>query len=56
MKTYYVYILASRSRRLYIGVTSDLTKRLAQHKAGVFEGFTNDITSIVSCSTTLLTT
>jgi putative endonuclease len=40
MKTYYVYSLASRSRRLYIGVTSDLTKRLAPHKAGVFEGFT----------------
>lgn len=34
-----VYILASRSRVLYIGVTSDLTWRLWKHKTGVFEGF-----------------
>jgi len=29
----YVYIIASWSRRLYIGVTSDLEKRMAEHKA-----------------------
>ena len=33
MRTFFVYILASRSRRLYIGVTSDLARRLAQHRA-----------------------
>ena len=34
-----VYILASLSRRLYIGVTSDLPKRLAQHRTGVASDF-----------------
>src|SRR5829696_4465608 len=33
MRTFYVYILASRSRTLYIGVTNDLARRLAQHRA-----------------------
>jgi putative endonuclease len=39
-KNYYVYITASVSRVLYIGVTSDLLKRIHQHKEGVVEGFT----------------
>ena len=34
MRTFYVYILASRSRTLYIGVTNDIVKRLAQHRTG----------------------
>ena len=34
-----VYILASQSRVLYIGVTSSLTWRMWKHKTGVFEGF-----------------
>ena len=33
-KQYWVYILASRSRRLYTGVTNDLRRRLAEHRAG----------------------
>jgi putative endonuclease len=38
---YYVYILASdRNGTLYIGSTSDLTKRVWQHKNKVVEGFT----------------
>ena len=32
-----VYLLASRSRALYIGVTSDLVRRLAEHRAGESE-------------------
>ncbi|OGH95099.1 MAG: excinuclease ABC subunit C [Candidatus Magasanikbacteria bacterium RIFOXYD2_FULL_41_14] len=36
---YYVYIMSSVSYVLYIGVTSDLVKRVEQHKDGVFEGF-----------------
>ncbi|HEY4526245.1 MAG TPA: GIY-YIG nuclease family protein [Candidatus Paceibacterota bacterium] len=36
-----VYILASRRNgTLYTGVTSDLPKRLQQHRSGAVEGFT----------------
>jgi len=31
----WVYILASRSRALYIGVTSDLARRMAEHRSGL---------------------
>ena len=41
MKSFYVYILTNkRNGTLYIGVTSDLTKRIWQHKEGVVDGFT----------------
>jgi putative endonuclease len=36
----YVYILASQSRVLYTGVTSDLRRRVYQHKHGLIPGFT----------------
>ncbi|HBL23180.1 MAG TPA: endonuclease [Deltaproteobacteria bacterium] len=37
----YVYILASRKNgTLYTGVTSDLAKRVWEHKNNVVEGFT----------------
>jgi putative endonuclease len=39
--TFYVYIMTNRSKTLYIGVTSNLEKRVWQHKEGVFEGFTS---------------
>jgi len=39
---YYVYILASRSRVLYIGVTNDLRARILQHRSGEIGGFTSD--------------
>jgi putative endonuclease len=34
VRTYHVYILASRSRRLYIGVTNNLIRRLGMHRDG----------------------
>jgi putative endonuclease len=38
-RVYSTYIVASRSRTLYIGVTGDLRKRIFQHKWKEFEGF-----------------
>jgi len=40
MKTYDVYIMASRSGVLYIGITSDLETRVRQHKLKLLCGFT----------------
>jgi putative endonuclease len=36
---YYVYVLANRSRTLYVGVTNNLFRRLAQHRAGLGSRF-----------------
>ena len=41
MRTYYVYIMASRSRVLYTGVTNNLLRRLHEHKEGANSGFTS---------------
>jgi putative endonuclease len=39
-KQYYVYILSSLSGILYVGFTSNLIKRMYEHKSRVVEGFT----------------
>ena len=40
-RTYYVYILASRSRTLYTGVTNSLARRIIEHRQGGVPGFTS---------------
>ena len=43
MKNYdfYVYIMSSYLKTLYVGVTNDLTRRVAEHKSGKTKGFTS---------------
>ncbi|MGB0036203.1 MAG: GIY-YIG nuclease family protein [Candidatus Acidiferrales bacterium] len=40
-RTFYVYILASRSRTLYTGVTNKLQRRVIEHREGLVHGFTS---------------
>jgi putative endonuclease len=40
MRRYFVYILASRSRTLYIVVTGDIERRVLQHKQREGSAFT----------------
>ena len=39
-RTYFVYILANRSRTLYTGVTNDIHRRVLDHQSGPASGFT----------------
>ena len=39
-RRYFVYIMSSRSRNLYIGVTNNLYRRTYQHKHKAVPGFT----------------
>jgi putative endonuclease len=40
-RQFYVYILANRSRTLYVGVTNDIVRRVLHHRAGVGSRFTD---------------
>ena len=48
-KTYYVYILSSQRRVLYVGITSHIERRVRQHKSHTFAGFTSkyNVTNLV---------
>ena len=41
MRTFWVYIMSSRSRVLYTGVTNDLGRRVNEHRQGLIAGFTH---------------
>ena len=41
MRRYYVYIMASKSRVLYVGITNDIWRRVWEHKNEVNPGFTS---------------
>jgi len=49
MKTYYVYIMTNWSKTLYVGITSELVKRVYEHKQKLVEGFTKkyNITKLI---------
>jgi putative endonuclease len=36
---YFVYIISSLNKTLYIGITNDLKRRIWEHKLGLAEGF-----------------
>jgi putative endonuclease len=40
MKHYFVYILSSKNKTLYIGFTDILARRIYEHKLGFIDGFT----------------
>jgi hypothetical protein len=39
-RCYYTYMVASRSRVIYIGVTSNIERRVAEHKGSASKAFT----------------
>ena len=41
-RTYYTYIMSSRTRVIYIGITSNLERRVQQHKQNQHDGFTKE--------------
>ena len=54
MQEYHVYIMTSRNRTLYIGVTNDISRRVFEHKQELTGGFTKKykVSSLVFFETT----
>jgi putative endonuclease len=40
VRQYYVYVMTNATRTLYVGVTNDLVRRVAEHRSGAMSGFT----------------
>jgi putative endonuclease len=47
VKTSYVYITASTTRKTYIGVTSDLERRIWEHRARILPGHTHTYNKVL---------
>jgi putative endonuclease len=49
MPNYFVYIMSSASRTLYVGVTNNLERRVYEHKEKLTDGFTSkyNVTQLV---------
>jgi len=39
---FWVYMVASQTGTLYIGMTNNIERRVSEHKSGEFEGFTRE--------------
>ena len=44
MRQYYIYIMTNRSKTLYTGVTSNIERRVYEHKQKLVDGFTKRYT------------
>ena len=53
-RNFFVYLLASRSGVLYVGVTSNLLRRIHEHRTHAVDGFTSryHVTRLVHCEQT----
>ena len=40
MKNYFTYILSSKNKVLYVGMTDNLSRRIFEHKQSLIDGFT----------------
>ena len=40
MKNYFIYILSSKNKVLYVGMTNNLSRRIYEHKQRLIDGFT----------------
>jgi len=42
MKHYFIYILSSKNKVLYVGMTDNLSRRIYEHKERLVDGFTKE--------------